>query len=61
MLTTKVERVTLYTTPEELREMANKMEKMFPKLKLGDSCIIYTHYDSNIEFSFAINQEAYKK
>jgi len=46
-----------FTTPGELRRLANEMEAKFPKLRSGDDVTIKTIYSNNdIELRILVDQ-----
>lgn len=54
--------INIYTTPKELREMADEMEKEWEKSQIGDSLISHeiVSNDNKYEIHFIINQEEMK-
>lgn len=51
--------IQLFTTPEELRAIADGMEREWPKLKVGDSTRAHTIMDSErlVRIDFMVDQE----
>ena len=62
MNATKTTTLTVFTTPTELREIADRMESTWPKLTLGESVVIESKLirSKNAEIwwlEFAVDQE----
>lgn len=57
------ERTIIVTmSPKELRDMADKMERQFPKKKIGDSCFIdFLGYGDGFKVALYGDQEALRK
>jgi hypothetical protein len=48
--------LTIHTTPDELREIADKMERVWPTLRAGDSTIVAVRTIDKMEVRFGIDQ-----
>ena len=53
--------VTVFTTPKELRDLADKMEREFPKKEFGGSCAIATWYGESLDILISVNQTAFHR
>jgi hypothetical protein len=56
---TKWTRIEFFTTPEELRSIADEMEQKWPKMKLGDRTCVHTIFDSKmlVQLEFMVDQD----
>lgn len=52
----KKEQITICTTPEELRKLADKMEQFWKNVSIGDELVVET-WSSDIDILFQIDQE----
>lgn len=48
--------VTFYTTPDELRSMADLMEKKIKQLQLGDSVVMIHYEGEGVSLNFTLAQ-----
>jgi len=50
-------KIILTMNPDELRELANKMEKIYPTLKMGQDCFVdFLHHESNFTVDLYLDQ-----
>lgn len=55
-------KITITMSPKELRDLADKMERDFPKKKIGDSCFIdIIGYTKDFRIDLHADQEWFNK
>lgn len=54
--------ITICTTPKALRDLATKIEIVFPEKTIGDSTVCAVWYgENNLKIQFSADQDSFEK